>query len=803
LLIRLRQRVGANVKSAVGSFGEMDGSGLNPTEDRSQAVSNQKCGFVRGGHRFGFATLLAKRADSVTLPPNNQQFVRFDLNFRNPSGCHLGPLSVASGSVSLPVIWRRCKLPQRGDRAIGGSQKSSESESKNLRKNLNEAMAKQFKHLYEFDNFRLDTERQRLLRGGEAVSLPPKALELLQLLIEQQGKIVEKDFLMNALWGDTIVEESNLTQNIYVLRKALGKTADGQSFIETHSKRGYRFVPAVQTPAPDQEIIVSKLTRARIVVTEEEIDDQPPGISDLPPSTLQLLPPSNLPALPAADLARGAGRRLLRRKELFWGCLFGLAVIAGLTVWLMRRNSESHEGAINSIAVLPFKTIGADGQEEFLGLGMADAIITRLGRTGKIAVSPTEAVRRYGEKGVDAITAGRGLNVAAVLTGNLQQSGERIRVTVQLLRVGNGQPIWADQFDEKRTDIFTVQDSIAQRLAGALTLKLSGDEQKRLTQASTSNVEAYQLYLQGRYYWAKRTPEWIRKAIACFEQAARLDPNYAHAYAGLADSYALTASGLPPLERVPKAKAAAQRALELDESLAETHTSLAFILYKFEWNWLESENHFRRALQLNPTYSIAHHWFGESLALMGRYEEGLARLREAERLDPLSMPIKADIGRALYRARRYDEALAQSRQLLEMDPNFRNAYATIMYACQQKGQFAEAVEADLQVLRLSKIAPERIEELNAAFAASGWQGYWRKQLEMTKQRAQNEYIPAYLFAEIYLRLGDKEAAIQAIEKSYEERGDGPLFVRAEPPLDELRGDPRFAYFLRRSGLESD
>ncbi|MEP7338424.1 MAG: winged helix-turn-helix domain-containing protein [Acidobacteriota bacterium] len=664
-------------------------------------------------------------------------------------------------------------------------------------------MSKQDNHLYVFDRFCLDSERERLLRDGEPVPLPPKAMELLQLLLERPGKILEKDFLMTSLWGKTIVEEANLTQSIYLLRKALGKTTDGQVFIETHAKLGYRFVPAVQTlcppdSPPENTLVVSKVTRSHIVIAEEEIEEEPDSQLERGRFVRAVERLADSQAL--TELQARTERPRSRR----WAAVaLAVVILAGIGFWRLRGGAPADGASLKSIAVLPFKTIGEEGNEGFLGLGMADAIITRLGRTGKIAVSPTEAIRRYGEKGVDALTAGRGLDVAAVLTGNVQQSGERIRVTVQLLRVSNGQPLWADQFDERRTDIFTVQDSIAQRLAGALTLKLSGDEQKRLTQTATSNVEAYQLYLQGRYYWAKRTPEWIRKAIACFEQAARLDPNYAHAYAGLADSYALTASGLPPLERVPKAKAAAQRALALDESLAETHTSLAFILYKFEWNWLESENHFRRALQLNPTYSIAQHWFGESLVLMGRYDEGLARLREAERLDPLSMPIKADIGRALYRARRYDEAIARSRQLLEMDPNFRNAYSTIMYACQQKGLFAEAVDADLQVLRLSNVQAARIEDLKAAFASSGWQGYWRKQLELMQERARSEYVPAYVFAEIHLRLGDREAALQAIEKSYEERGDGPLFVRAEPPLDALRSDPRFAYFLRRSGLGNE
>lgn len=450
---------------------------------------------------------------------------------------------------------------------------------------------------------------------------------------------------METLWPDTVVEEANLTQNIYLLRKALGKTADGGSFIETLSKRGYKFVPAVRAAATtdDDALIVSKFTKTHVRITreivepdEQEVETAAVGL----PIPFEIDAPRALPVR-TETAAPGKPRVILRRTAFaVAAAVLVPAVIVGFYFWPSNPYQRGGAGPIKSIAVLPFKAIGAGSDEDFLGLGLADNIITRLGKTGKIAVSPTAAVRRYSERGIDPLAAARALRAEAVLTGNVQQRDERIRVTVQLLRAGDGQPLWTDQFDEKAADIFAMQDLISQRLVGALTLRLSGEEQQRLTKHYTDNVEAYQLYLKGRYYWAKRTPEWVRKAIVSFEQAARLDPNYALAYAGLADSYALTASGLVPKERMPKAKAAAERALHIDESLAEAHTSLAFILYKFEWNWLEAENHFRRAVQLNPNYALAHHWFGECLGLMGRFDEGLAELKEAERLDPLSSPSK-------------------------------------------------------------------------------------------------------------------------------------------------------------------
>ncbi len=314
------------------------------------------------------------------------------------------------------------------------------------------------------------------------------------------------------------------------------------------------------------------------------------------------------------------------------------------------------------------------------------------------------------------------------------------------------------------------------------------------------NKKAYDLYLEGRFYWAKRTPDSVYKATTRFEEALRLDPNYAAAYAGLADSYAVTASGLPASERWKTARSAAERALALDESSAEAHTSLAFILYKFDWNWPEAERHFRRALQLDPNYALAHHWFGEFLVLRGRPDEGLAQLRQAESLDPLSMPIKNDLARALYRTRHYDEAIAEAQHVLDLDPNFSNAYATLTYAYEQKHDYPRAVDADLQVLRLANGSEEEIAALRKRFTTSGWQAYWSGKLELL-QRAPTDSVPAYVFAETYLRLGNREEALHYLEKSFEDRGDAPLLVGVEPLLDPLRSENRFIYLLRRAGLQ--
>lgn len=322
----------------------------------------------------------------------------------------------------------------------------------------------------------------------------------------------------------------------------------------------------------------------------------------------------------------------------------------------------------------------------------------------------------------------------------------------------------------------------------------------KLTSSHDANQEARRLYLEGRFYWAKRTPDFDHKAITHFDEALRIDPNYALAYSGLADAYAITASGLPASERSIEAKSAAEQAVTLDESSAEAHTSLAFVLYKFDWNWEEAELHFRRALQLNPAYGLAHHWFGEFLVLRGRPDEGIAQLRQAESLEPLSLPIKNDLARGLYRTRHYDEAIAKAQEVLELDPNFSNAYATLAYAYEQKHDYSRAVEADLQVLRLANKSEQEMAALRKTFADSGWHAYWAAELKLL-QKAPPGSVPSYVFAEINLRLGNREAALHFLEKSFEERSDAPLLIGVEPLLDPLRSDDRFIYLLRRAGLQ--
>lgn len=366
-----------------------------------------------------------------------------------------------------------------------------------------------------------------------------------------------------------------------------------------------------------------------------------------------------------------------------------------------------------------------------------------------------------------------------------------------MLRIPDGRQIWADQFDEKFTDVFAVQDLLAQRLAAALTIQLTDAERQQLKQPHTGNLEAYQLYLKGRYYWNRRTPEWIRKGIECFEQATRLDPVYAQAYAGLADSYAISASGLPPLERLPRAKTAAERALELDDTLAEAHASLGFIRYKFDWDWAGAERSFKRAMALNPNCATAFHWYGEMLGLIGRFDEAVAMLQQAERLDPLSTAIKHNIGETWFRARQFDRTEQMAREMLDLDPSAPHPHYLRWHIAQAQGRYDDAVAERLQLLTKVPVPPELILDLEQARARGGWRAYWQRELDLAA--AGHLDLNSNERAKHCLYLGDTEKALQWMETSFAERGDVPLLMKTLPSYDPLRGDARFTSLLQRAG----
>lgn len=646
----------------------------------------------------------------------------------------------------------------------------------------------QVTHLYDFGSFRLDTAERQLLRDGEPVRLTSKAYEMLVVLVERRGHIVEKDELLREVWPDAFVEEGNLTQHVFALRRALGEGRDEHRYIETVSRRGYRFVASVRDVVADEsaEQITEKHIQTSLIIEQEDaaatrdrveqiVKQQEPGAS--------------------SGQQRWTSWKLGRAFLIVCVLLVGLPVALS-SFWVPRKREEPETAkAVRSLAVLPFKPIGAGTSDDYLGPGMADALIIKLSNIRQIAVRPTSAVLKY--SGQDPLAAGRELKADLVLEGSIQQAGESIRVTVQLVSAREGTPLWAEKFDEQFTNIFAVQDRVSEQVARALMLKLTEEERKRLTKRHTENLAAYQLYLKGHYFRNKRTNEGVEKAVECFRQAIDIDPNYALAYTGLADSYGrLSALGmLPQKEAMPKAKAAAIKALEIDDTLAEAHTSLAFVKARYDWDWAGAEREYKRAIELDPNYPQAHRQYALVLLRLGRFDEALAGIKQAMELEPYSLQRHQGLGQVFYYARQYDQALEQGRILLELDPKDGSGF---WLAYLHKGMYEEAI-AELRKEVAGRSNPVSV-HLGYAYAVAGKRDEAQKVIDKLNEQSNQQYVSAFSRALIYAGLGEKDQAFDWLEKSYQAREREMSWIRVDPKMDNLRTDPRFANLLQRIGL---
>jgi tetratricopeptide (TPR) repeat protein len=431
---------------------------------------------------------------------------------------------------------------------------------------------------------------------------------------------------------------------------------------------------------------------------------------------------------------------------------------------------------------------------------VTDALITRLGNLRQIAVRPTGVVLKYQGEGRDIIAAGRTLKVEAVLDGRVQKFGESVRVTMQLVRVSDETVLWTGEVMGKFNDLLALQDSISTQVTRALALHLTGEEQQRLAKRYTENAEAYQAYLRGRYFWNRRGADWTDKAIASFEQAIKIDPNYALAYTGLADTYIILGDHAiwPPKEAFPKARAAAVRALELDETLAGAHTSLALIKSKFDWDWPGAEQEYKRAIELNPGYALAYGWYGGILGNMERFNEALALIKQAQEIDPLSPSLYVYASGTHRRAGQSDQAIAQARKALDLDPDFDTAISQLGLAYEQKGMYEEAITA---LSRAVSLGLSYKSDLGHAYAVAGRRQEAIKILDELKELSSQRYIRPYGFAILYTGLGENDRAFEWLNKALEDRDPFMSNLAVEPRFNPLRSDPRFTDLVRRIGLE--
>ena len=620
------------------------------------------------------------------------------------------------------------------------------------------------KEFYEFGPFRLDTEERLLLQDGAPLTLTPKAYDTLLVLVQNSGHIIDRDELMKSVWPDVIVEENNLNQNIRALRKAFGE----YEFIETIPRRGYRFVGTVTEADQSTELVAKRYTRSSVVIEERQ------------DSTTAVAERSS-----AAALIQG------RTGVLLAIAVASILAVAAVYVWSSKRAIATPPGGpVRSMAVLPFKPITADSGDDYLGLGIADALISKLGGIKRIVVRPTNSVYKYRILGQDPTVAGRELGVDAVLDGSLQRSGENIRITAELISVRSGATFWTGTFDGRLGDIFAIQDRVSEQAARAVLVNPTGEERRQLARHYTESTEAYQAYLKGRYFWNKRDAEDFQKAVEYFQQAIEADSSYALAYAGLADCYSF-------LGDAQKAKSAATRALAIDDTLAEAHTSLANISLFHDWSWADAEKEFARAMELDPNYATARHWYAYYLTAMGRTDEAIVEIKHAQELDPVSVPINADVGQILYFGRKYDEATLQLQKTIKMDPGFINTYLFLIPTYLRKGMYTEAF-AEYQ--KLQQIAPgNRLTvQLVHIYAASG-----RRMEAIDGLRELARAGPSdtpYDTATVYALLGDKNNAFEWLKTGLEHRDADMIFLKADPLADNLRGDARFQAVLASLNL---
>ena len=501
-----------------------------------------------------------------------------------------------------------------------------------------------------------------------------------------------------------------------------------------------------------------------------------------------------------------ASRQKLRRywPHFVWGGVLAvLLLLFGMNMGNLRDRvfDGTSQSRIESIAVLPFANLGNDPKTEYLSDGITESLINSLSQLPNLAVMSRNTVFRYKGQATDPQKVGRDLHVRAILTGRLIQTGDELLISVNLEDVENSRQLWGEQYNRKLSNLVSVQQEIAGDIYGRLRPRLAGEEKKLLAKRPTENVEAYQLYLQGLFYWNKWTQADFKKAADYFTQAVQKDPRYALSYAGLADTYSLLgdAGYLPPSEAWPKAKAAAMQALDIDDALAEAHTSLGLVREHFEWDWAGAEQEFRRAIELNPNSATAHHWYGAYLANMGRSDQGLRETKKAQELDPLSLIINTSLGWQLYVARHNDQAAEQLRKVLDIDAKFAPARRMLEEVYAQMGKQKEAVAEREKILSLSG-SPELAASIEEDFFKAGYKGVLQSWLDGLTEISKHGYVSSYSIAQAYMRMGEKEKAFGWLEKAYEEHDSGLVSLAVEPMFDAVRPDPRFRDILRRMKL---
>ena len=629
--------------------------------------------------------------------------------------------------------------------------------------------------LREFGKFRLDAERRVLWFEDQPVNLPLKEIEMLCVLTERSGEVVTKDELLQKIWTDSFVEESNLSRHIYVLRKIFKDFGESPELIQTVPRRGYRFAGQIREIENGGELIVEKFTQTRTTIEIQE------------------------------ERKERSGER--QKKSVFSNLL--LSSVAAVLVILItgaaylgyqNRQAKTPAPEIKSVAVLPFKVIDSNRENEHQGLGLADVLITRLSNLKEIGVRPTSAVASFSASAQeDSVEFGKKLQVDAVLEGAIYRTNEKVRVTARLVKTANGAALWSGQFEKLATDELKVQDEIALQVVDALRLNISGEAKHLLTKHHTQNADALELYQKGRFEWNKRSHQGMIEAERLFRNAIEKDPNFALAYSGLADRLATNGKN-------DHALLAVQKALELDPNLAEAHATLGFIRLFHEWQWREAENAFKKSIELNPNYATAYHWYAQALTVQGKHEEAKRQMRRALEINPLSHNFLADLGQIYYFNGEYKEAEEYCRRALEIYPDFYFAHLYLYFIHLKTGEYERAIEDSIAAgkinLTFANQSAERQKQLETDFEKTRKayrEGGIRKLLGCAFGEAsdKSDYYGNAISCAV---LREKEKALANLEKAFEKKIFLSAFVKADPVFDFLRDEPRFQEILQKMNL---
>jgi TolB-like protein/DNA-binding winged helix-turn-helix (wHTH) protein/Flp pilus assembly protein TadD len=643
------------------------------------------------------------------------------------------------------------------------------------------------KLLYEFGPFRVDPLKRILLRDGAPVPLTGKAFDILVVLLEARGETLTKDRLMKCVWADTVVEEGNLSRNISSLRKALGESPDEHRYVVTLPGLGYRFV--------------AKVREVRKETEGAALQDAPPLQTVSPPLGAHPEPTIPLTSGPEA-LLEVRSRRLPRRALALLAGAAVVAVTFALAVARWHRQLWGRAASpIHSLAVLPLENLSGDPNQDYFVEGITDELITDLAQVGAIRVVSHTSVMRYKGTRTALPEIARELKVDAVVEGSVSRFGDEVRIRAQLVRVATDTHLWAQSYEGSVKDVLTLQSRVAAAIARAIQVELTPVQQARLASARPVDPVAHEAYLKGRYLWRQRTAESLKQSIDCFEQAIQKDPGYAEGYAGLADAYTVMVANdqMPTRVGMPQAEAAAQKALSLDEALAEAHASLGFVRFNFDRDPPGAEREFRTALDLDPGYATAHHWYGVMLMWLGRFEQASQEIQRAHDIDPFSPGITAALASNYYFSGHYEDSLALTKELLAANPTFYIVHSLLALNLAKKGMLQAATSEFEKSLALER-HPYTLMWLGNLYAVSGRRRQALEIIHELARRSGPNQAYAYPTAVIWAGLGENDTALDWLDKAFEERESDLVMLKVEPSFDRLRPNPRFQRLMRRLGL---